>query len=63
MESPEAQHRIGMAFSQRINRDPYTKKVEESKGLKRVDFLRGRNQFMGLSSTKKGPTTWFLDVR
>lgn len=36
---------------------------EQSKGLKRVDFLTGRTTFMGLSSTKLGPNVWVLNLQ
>jgi len=36
---------------------------EQSKGIKRVDFLMGNTTFMGLSSTKLGPDVWVLNLR
>jgi len=62
-ETVESRSEISRAFRQRVSRDPRTASVEESKGLKRIDFLKGRNRFMGLSSTKLGPDTWTLNVR
>jgi hypothetical protein len=63
MESLESQREISAAFRQRVTRDPWTAAVEEKKGLKRIDFLKGHNRFMGLSSTKLGPDMWALNVR
>jgi hypothetical protein len=62
-EKVESQREISKAFRQRVSRDPWTASVEEKKGLKRIDFLKGHNRFMGLSSTKLGPDTWTLNVR
>jgi hypothetical protein len=42
--------------------DPDSRQLEESKGVKRVDFLMGRNRFLGLSGTLKGPDIWELNV-
>lgn len=36
--------------------------LEQSKGIKRVDILMGKNRFMGLSGTVKGPNIWELNV-
>jgi hypothetical protein len=63
MESFESQRDISAAFHQRVKRGRWTAAVEEQKGLKRIDFLKGRNRFMGLSSTKLGPDMWALNVR
>jgi hypothetical protein len=63
IESLESQREITAAFFKRVNRDPWTSVVEEKKGLKRIDFLKGHNRFMGLSSTKLGPDMWALNVR
>jgi len=63
MESYDSQRAITAAFHQRFNRDRQTAAVEKKKGLKRIDFLKGHNRFMGLSSTKDGPTVWALNVR
>jgi hypothetical protein len=63
MESHRSRDEISAVFHQRFNRDWQTAAVEKKKGLKRVDFLKGRNRFMGLSSTKEGPTVWALNVR
>jgi hypothetical protein len=62
-ETSESQRDVTMAFHQRVSRDPWTATVEEQKGLKRIDFLKGYNRFMGLSSTKLGPDMWALNVR
>ncbi|KAL4064711.1 hypothetical protein V8B97DRAFT_1987272 [Scleroderma yunnanense] len=55
---------VSYAFHARCEREQERKTVEwmKSRGVRRVDFLRGRNQFMGLSSTKFGPDMWILNV-
>lgn len=62
MESPASREAITAAFHQRFNRVWQTIAVEKKKGLKRVDFLKGHNRWVGLSSTKQGPTVWMLNV-
>ncbi|KAF7967794.1 hypothetical protein HWV62_32977, partial [Athelia sp. TMB] len=61
-ETAAAQAAIGAAFHARVARDPATHAGEREKGLKRVDFLQGRNRFLGLSSTKLGPHVWALNL-
>lgn len=63
LEPRDSQLGITYAFYQRITRDLQTAAVEKRKGLKRVDFLEGHNQFLGLSSTRQGPAVWALHVR
>lgn len=63
VEKGDSQTAIATAFHQRVNRDWQTAAVETKKGLKRIDFLKGHNRFMGLSSTKEGPHVWLLNVR
>ncbi|KAF9218687.1 hypothetical protein BS17DRAFT_519974 [Gyrodon lividus] len=55
---------VAIAFHARCGRAPSKEAAAEQyhKGLKRVDFLRGRNRFMGLSSTKLGPDVWVLNL-
>ena len=58
-EGDNSRRAISGAFHTRINGN----KEEMKKGLKRVDFLKGRNTFLGLVSTKEGPHVWRLDLR
>ncbi|KAF9263122.1 hypothetical protein L218DRAFT_999994 [Marasmius fiardii PR-910] len=37
---------------------PEGQKLEQSKGIKKVDLLLGQTRFMGLSSTNRGPDSW-----
>jgi hypothetical protein len=64
LPSPDATLDVNAAYYQRCGRieDLDHRQLEESKGLKRVDFLTGRNRFLGLSGTLKGPDIWELNV-
>ncbi|KAF5370284.1 hypothetical protein D9758_006917 [Tetrapyrgos nigripes] len=42
--------------------DDYVRMEEQKKGVKRVDFLLGRNRFLGLSSRKGDSRVWELNV-
>ncbi|KAI9458763.1 hypothetical protein HD554DRAFT_2139124 [Boletus coccyginus] len=55
---------VSTAFHNRCGSAPSTAAADEQykKGVKRVDFLRGRTRFMGLSSTKVGPNVWTLNL-
>jgi len=55
---------VSIAFHNRIRGAPSKEAADEQyqKGVKRVDFLRGRTRFMGLSSTKVGPDVWLLNL-
>lgn len=55
---------VSIAFHNRCRRAPTKEAADEQyqKGVKRVDFLRGRTRFMGLSSTKVGPDVWILNL-
>ncbi|KAH0826806.1 hypothetical protein J3R83DRAFT_5230 [Lanmaoa asiatica] len=55
---------VSIAFHNRCGRAPSREAANEQyqKGVKRVDFLRGRTRFMGLSSTKLGPDKWVLNL-
>lgn len=61
-EKAATQAEISRAFHARIERDPRTHVAEREKGLKRIDFLQGRNRFLGLSSTSHGPHVWALNL-
>ncbi|KAH7887214.1 hypothetical protein F5I97DRAFT_1119575 [Phlebopus sp. FC_14] len=64
LPSQEARDEVALAFHTRCRRSVSHEGYEEqkAKGVKRVDFLMGRNRFMGLSSTKIGPDVWVLNV-
>jgi len=55
---------VSTAFHNRCGSAPSKEACDEQyqKGVKRVDFLRGRTRFMGLSSTKAGPNVWTLNL-
>jgi len=55
---------VNTAYYRRCGRieDFDSRRLEEGKGVKRVDFLMGRNRFLGLSGTLKGPDIWELNV-
>ncbi|KZP14202.1 hypothetical protein FIBSPDRAFT_867249 [Athelia psychrophila] len=61
-EPPLSQQAIAKAFHARVERSPATHAEQLGKGLRRVDFLQGRNRFLGLSSTKMGPHVWALNL-
>ncbi|KAF8879365.1 hypothetical protein BD779DRAFT_1551964 [Infundibulicybe gibba] len=60
----DAQRIVNDTYRRRCsrNRDPRAIQLEESKGVKRVDFLAERTQFMGLSATPGGPDVWELSL-
>lgn len=64
LPSPDATQDVNEAYYRRCGRieDFNLRQLEESKGVKRVDFLMGRNRFLGLSGTLKGPDIWELNV-
>ncbi|KAH7920074.1 hypothetical protein BV22DRAFT_1021899 [Leucogyrophana mollusca] len=64
LPSQEAKDLVSVAFSKRCHRAPTaeTYEDEKQKGVKRVDFLVGHHKFMGLSSTKRGPDVWVLNL-
>lgn len=55
---------VDQAYFARIGRvqDAAMREQEAKKGVKRVDFLRGVNMFMGLSGTHGGSDVWELNV-
>jgi hypothetical protein len=64
---PTPEHEIAVieAFQKRYRKyhaDRRAYETEKSKGVKRVDFLMGKNRFMGLASTPRGPDVWALHV-
>ncbi|KIM59981.1 hypothetical protein SCLCIDRAFT_99141, partial [Scleroderma citrinum Foug A] len=52
---------VAIAFHARCDRTQNPEWMK-SRGVIRLDFLRGRNVFMGLSCTKYGPDMWMLNV-
>ncbi|KAF8843845.1 hypothetical protein BDN67DRAFT_963677 [Paxillus ammoniavirescens] len=64
LPNQEAKDQVSIAFHTRYRHAASKEASEEQyhKGVKRVDFLCGRNRFMGLSSTKYGPHVWALNL-
>lgn len=52
---------VAIAFHARGDRSQ-NPEWTKSRGVNRLDFLRGQNVFMGLSCTKYGPDMWMLNV-
>ncbi|KAJ7279689.1 hypothetical protein C8J57DRAFT_1303982 [Mycena rebaudengoi] len=46
----------------KLRPDGPERQLETLKGVKRVDFLKGRNRFLGLSGPIGGPHVWELNV-
>lgn len=64
LPSREARRRVNASYEHRHQRigDERERDEEKRKGVKRVDFLMGRNRFLGLSCIKRGPDVWELNV-
>lgn len=64
LPSHDMKHRVNEAYKQRYRRasDVTEYEHEKAQGLRRVDFLGGKNTFMGLSSTGEGAGVWQLNV-
>ncbi|KIK54932.1 hypothetical protein GYMLUDRAFT_176439 [Collybiopsis luxurians FD-317 M1] len=67
--SPEIVNNVNEAYFSRCESisDAKARQEEQAKGVKRVDFLMGRNRFLGLSATKAsrnggGSMVWELNV-
>ena len=61
--SHDMKHQVNKAFEQRYRRASFMEYAhEKAQGLRRVDFLGGKNTFLGLSSTKEGGRVWRLNV-
>jgi hypothetical protein len=60
----QARAEVTMSFKNRYRRirNDVEYEREKSKGVKRIDFLMGRVQWAGLSSSKAGPDVWVLNV-
>jgi hypothetical protein len=54
----EAKHCVNNAYQARCRGS----EEEARKGVRRVDFLGGRRTFLGLSSSRAGPSVWVLNV-
>ncbi|KAK7018660.1 hypothetical protein VNI00_018346 [Paramarasmius palmivorus] len=67
--SMDVTKRINRAYFSRCRKiaDSAVRQTEEKRGVKRVDFLMGRNQFMGLSTRSTlrpgGDIVWELNVQ
>lgn len=63
-EAEESRDEIDDAYFARCERmvDPEAVAAEVAKGVRRVDFLKGKNTFKGLSGTYVGPHIWELNV-
>ena len=64
LPSHDMRQKVNEAYTQRYRRasDVTEYKQERAMGVKRVDFLGGKNTFMGLSSTGEGAGVWQLNV-
>ena len=64
LPSHDLKQKVNEAYKQRYRRasDVTEYEHEKTQGLRRVDFLGGKNTFMGLSSTGEGPGVWQLNV-
>ncbi|KIJ59982.1 hypothetical protein HYDPIDRAFT_99616 [Hydnomerulius pinastri MD-312] len=62
LPTQDAKDEVTLAFHTRCRRIPSQYEEQKSKGVKRVDFLRNHTTFMGLSSTKRGPDVWAVNL-
>ena len=61
--SHDMKHQVNKAYEQRYRRASFVEYgYEKAQGLRRVDFLGGKNTFLGLSSTREGARVWRLNV-
>lgn len=60
-ESPSTQQLVTAAFTRRVEREtnPDARVIEFNKGIKRVDFLLGKHQFLGMFLTERAGTWRF----
>ncbi|TFK64914.1 hypothetical protein BDN72DRAFT_801719 [Pluteus cervinus] len=63
-EALTARKLVDAAYYARCGRlaDPDARRLEQKKGVKRVDTLKGKTRFLGLAGTLKGPNIWELFV-
>ena len=61
---PTLQRRTARAYEERYRRQRSVRVYEKEKygGMKRVDFLRGHTQFLGISNDGRQPEQWRLHV-
>ena len=64
LPSHDMKQKVTEAYKQRYRRasDVTLCEYEKVRGVRRVDFLGGKNMFMGLSSTGEGAGVWQLNV-
>ncbi|KAK7441526.1 hypothetical protein VKT23_016516 [Stygiomarasmius scandens] len=64
LPSQDTVNNVNQAYFSRCRNigDYYTQLEEQKKGVKRVDFLMGRNRFLGLSSRRGDTRIWELNV-
>ena len=63
LPSHDMKHQVKKAYEQRYRRASFVEYgYEKAQGLRRVDFLRKKNTFWGLSSTRGGGGVWRLNV-
>ncbi|KAJ7744737.1 hypothetical protein DFH07DRAFT_834234 [Mycena maculata] len=64
LPSGDARHSVDNAYFARCRAvaDENERQIETLKGVKRVDFLMGRTQFLGLSGPLEAAHTWELNV-
>lgn len=64
LPTQDATQNVNTAYFNRCRHifDPAARKTEALKGVKRVDFLMGRNRFLGLSGTSMDSNVWELNV-
>jgi len=64
LPSLEEKRRVNDTFCRRYGRieDRKASELEKSKGVKRIDFLKGKKMFEGFTRTSRGPEVWELLV-
>jgi len=62
LPSREAKFRVVAAYENRCRKSGNAYDEEKRKGVKRIDFLMGRNMFAGLTAISGQRDTWLLHV-